>query len=85
MTEPSHAYPKTIEEGLTTENLDASMDAQLRSWTDEQWDAFTERFVDLAFGNPGPRPRMSIPPRADDDDLLLGRIVHYARSALSEV
>lgn len=81
--EASGMPPITIEQGLTSENLSGSIDHILRNWTDEEWHAFGDRYIDLQFNRSNKRrPRASIPARADDDDLILGRILHHARNAL---
>jgi hypothetical protein len=71
--------PRTIEQGLTPANLNASIDEVIAVWTEDEWKAFINRYVDLQFNMAGVHPRASIPAQADDDDLIFTRVVHYAR------
>jgi len=75
---------RTIHDGLTLENLNASIDAIIRDWDAVDWRAFCSRYVDLQFNQKDrPRPRASIPAQADDDDLVLWRVIEHARARLS--
>lgn len=70
--------PRTLRDGLTIENLRASIDEVLKGWTRDDESAFINRYTNVQFGHDGPRPRASIPLQADDDDVVLGRLVDIA-------
>jgi len=65
------------------ENLDESIDRIIQGWSDQDWAAFFNRYHNLQFNlRDRPRPRASIPAQADDDDLILSRLITHARVAL---
>lgn len=68
----------------TMTDLDARTDEIIFSWDEKQWADFLRRYLAAQFPNAyrtAPRPRASIPTQADDDDLVLVRIIHHARTA----